>query len=415
MNQLKQKSATGNFKSFAWLCLLLIAYCLFVFSSCKSKTHAHAESDVYYTCSMDPQVIESKPGKCPICKMDLTPVKKSNGANKDEIQLSEQQIQLGNIQTDTIRNGTIGDQLVLTASLNFDQMKTSSVSARVGGRIERLYFKNPGDYVSKGAALYEIYSEELNNAKQEFILALERKKTFATETAIDFEQLLQSAKNKLLLWGMSEAQINELAKTKKSSPVTTFYSTSSGYITTLDIREGDYVMDGGTIVKLADLSRLWAEAQVYTSQMAEIDLNGTATVQLPDMDGKEINGRIEFVNPEINPDTRINLIRVSIPNSGNQLKPGMPAYVVLKSRQRKSLTLPIDAVIRDGKGATVWIKTGDHSFKSKMVRVGLESNDRIEIKYGLNEGDVVVMSGAYLLHSEYVFKKGVDPMAGHNH
>ncbi|HTH31171.1 MAG TPA: hypothetical protein VL946_07460, partial [Lacibacter sp.] len=111
----------------------------------------------------------------------------------------------------------------------------------------------------------------------------------------------------------------------------------------------------------------------------------------------------------------INLIRVSIPNSGNQLKPGMPAYVVLKSRQRKSLTLPIDAVIRDGKGATVWIKTGDHSFKSKMVRVGLESNDRIEIKYGLNEGDVVVMSGAYLLHSEYVFKKGVDPMAGHNH
>jgi Cu(I)/Ag(I) efflux system membrane fusion protein len=415
MNQLKQKSATGNFKSFAWLCLLLIAYCLFVFSSCKSKTHAHAESDVYYTCSMDPQVIESKPGKCPICKMDLTPVKKSNGANKDEIQLSEQQIQLGNIQTDTIRNGTIGDQLVLTASLNFDQMKTSSVSARVGGRIERLYFKNPGDYVSKGAALYEIYSEELNNAKQEFILALERKKTFATETAIDFEQLLQSAKNKLLLWGMSEAQINELAKTKKSSPVTTFYSTSSGYITALDIREGDYVMDGGTIVKLADLSRLWAEAQVYTSQMAEIDLNGTATVQLPDMDGKEINGRIEFVNPEINPDTRINLIRVSIPNSGNQLKPGMPAYVVLKSRQRKSLTLPIDAVIRDGKGATVWIKTGDHSFKSKMVRVGLESNDRIEIKYGLNEGDVVVMSGAYLLHSEYVFKKGVDPMAGHNH
>jgi membrane fusion protein, copper/silver efflux system len=415
MNQLKQTSAIGNFKSFAWLCLLLIAYCLFVFSSCKSKTHAHAESDVYYTCSMDPQVIESKPGKCPICKMDLTPVKKSNGANKDEIQLSEQQIQLGNIQTDTIRNGTIGDQLVLTASLNFDQMKTSSVSARVGGRIERLYFKNPGDYVSKGAALYEIYSEELNNAKQEFILALERKKTFATETAIDFEQLLQSAKNKLLLWGMSEAQINELAKTKKSSPVTTFYNTSSGYITILDIREGDYVMDGGTIVKLADLSRLWAEAQVYTSQMAEIDLNGTATVQLPDMDGKEINGRIEFVNPEINPDTRINLIRVSIPNSGNQLKPGMPAYVVLKSRQRKSLTLPIDAVIRDGKGATVWIKTGDHSFKSKMVRVGLESNDRIEIKYGLNEGDVVVMSGAYLLHSEYVFKKGVDPMAGHNH
>jgi Cu(I)/Ag(I) efflux system membrane fusion protein len=183
----------------------------------------------------------------------------------------------------------------------------------------------------------------------------------------------------------------------------------------MDIREGDYVMEGGTIVKLADLSTLWAEAQVYTSQLSEIDLNGTATVQLPDMDDKEIRGRIEFVNPEINPDTRINLIRVSIPNSGNLLKPGMPAYVVLKSTQRKSLTLPIDAVIRDGKGATVWIRTGEHSFKSKMVQVGLESNDRIEIRSGLTAGDVVVMSGTYLLHSEYVFKKGVDPMAGHNH
>lgn len=347
--------------------------------------------------------------------MDLTPVKKSNGANKDEIQLSEQQIQLGNIQTDTIRNGTIGDQLVLTASLNFNQDKTTSVSARVGGRIERLYFRNIGDQVSKGAPLFDLYSEELNNAKQEYVLALERKKTFATETAIDFDQLLQSAKNKLLLWGMSEAQINELAKTKKPTVTTTFYSPAAGTITTLDIREGDYVMDGGTIVKLADLSGLWAEAQVYTSQLAAIDINGTAAVQFPDMDGLAINGKIEFVNPEINPDTRINLIRVAVPNNGNRLKPGMPAYVVLKSRQRSSLSLPVDAVIRDGKGATVWIRTSANSFKSKMVETGLESDDRIEIKSGLQAGDVVVIAGAYLLHSEYVFKKGADPMAGHNH
>ena len=187
---------------------------------------------------------------------------------------------------------------------------------------------------------------------------------------------------------------------------------SSGYITALDIREGDYVMEGGTIVKLADLSTLWAEAQVYTSQLSEIDRNGIATVQLPDMEGKEIKGRIEFVNPEINPDTRINLIRVSISNTGNQLKPGMPAYVVLKSQQHNSLTLPIDAVIRDGKGATVWVRTGEHSFKSKMVVPGLETGDRIEIKSGLSAGDVLVITGAYLLNSEYIFKKGANPMSG---
>lgn len=392
--------------------LLIMLLLVFVFTACKNKQVKQTDSDTYYTCSMDPQVTEQKPGKCPICKMELTPVKKNASEKKDEIQLSDQQIQLGNIQTDTIRTGTIGDELVLNASLNFNQMKTSSVSSRVTGRVEKLFYKNLGDYVKKGSPLYELYSEELNNAKQEYILALERKQSFTEQTAIDFDQLLQSAKNKLLLWGMSETQIKELERIKKTSALTTFFSTASGYITAMEIREGDYVMEGGTIVKLADLSTLWAEAQVYTSQLAAIDVNGTATVHIPDVEGKEIKGRIEFVNPEINPDTRINLIRVTIPNTGNQLKPGMAAYVVLKSRQKQSLSLPIDAVIRDGKGATVWIKTGEHSFTNKMVTVGLETDDRIEIKAGLNAGDIIVISGAYLLHSEYIFKKGADPMAG---
>jgi len=383
-------------------------------ASCKSNTTAPKDSDTYYTCSMDPQVVEPRPGKCPICHMDLTPVKKTSGENKNELLLSEQQIQLGNIQTDTIRTGSIGDQLVLTGTLNFDQMKTTSVSARIGGRIEKLYSKNLGDYVRKGTPLFDLYSEELNNNKQEYLLALDRKKAFTNETTIDFDQLLQSAKNKLLLAGMTENQITELMINRKATPTTTFYSTASGYITALDIREGDYVMEGGTVVKLADLSTLWAEAQVYTSQLAAIDLKGIATVELPDLEGAAIKGTIQFVNPEINPDTRINLIRVSIPNPGNRLKPGMPAYVILKSQQHQSLTLPIDAVIRDSKGATVWIRTSEHSFKNIMVEVGLETNDRIEITSGLEAGDVVVISGAYLLHSEYVFKRGADPMAGHN-
>ena len=388
---------------------------ILIFASCKSKKIAAPQNpDVYYTCSMDPQVIEYKPGKCPICHMKLTAVKKSNGENKDEILLSGQQIQLGNIHTDTIRDGSIGDQVVLTGTLNFDQAKASSVSSRVMGRVEKLYYKNLGDYVKQGAALYDLYSEELNNAKQEYLLALEQKKAFATETAIDFDQLLQSGKNKLLLWGMNETQIRELADNKKATPVTTFFSMANGYITELEIREGDYVMEGGTIVKLANVSTLWVEAQVYTSQLAEIKNNSIATIQLPGFEGKEIKGKIQFVNPEINPDTRINLIRVSISNPGNQLKPGMPAYILLRSPQRQTLTLPIDAVIRDGQGATVWVRTGTHSFKNRMVTVGLESDDTIEITSGLNPGDVVVTTGAYLLQSEYIFKKGASPMSGHD-
>ncbi len=126
---------------------------------------------VYYTCSMHPQVMKPKPGKCPICGMGLIAVQRSNTANADEIKLSDQQIQLGNIKSDTINGGMLGDRIVLNATLNIDQRKSTSISARVMGRIEKLYFKNTGDYVNKGDRLYDLYSEELNNAKQELVLA----------------------------------------------------------------------------------------------------------------------------------------------------------------------------------------------------------------------------------------------------
>jgi Cu(I)/Ag(I) efflux system membrane fusion protein len=197
--------------------------------------------------------------------------------------------------------------------------------------------------------------------------------------------------------------------------LTAFYSTATGFITELPVKEGQYTMEGGVIVKLADLSTLWAEAQVYASQLASVDYKGVATVQLPDMPGSAITGRVTFANPEISADTRINLLRVSIPNTNNQLKPGMPAYVLLKSSAGNAMTLPVDAVLRDGQMAMVWVQTANNTFKRKQVETGLESGDRIEIKSGMQNGDVVVVSGAYLLNSEYIFKKGGDAMGEHKH
>ena len=390
--------------------LIIIASLLLVFASCKSKKTTAVNKDEYYTCSMHPQIMEDKPGNCPICHMELIVVKRANTA-ADEILLNDEQIRLGNIQTDTIRNGMIGDKMILTATLNTDESKVNSINARIMGRIDRLYFKNMGDYVSKGAHLYDLYSEELNNAKQEYIVAVEKQQSL-DNSIIDFNRLVQSAKTKLLLWGMSDAQVNELTKTKKASPLTSFYSNESGYITELPVMEGQYVSEGSIIVKLADLSSLWAEAQVYTSQLSAIDLKGTAIVQFPDIPGKEWKGKIEFANPEIVSDSRLNLVRVSIPNSGGLLKPGMPAYVSIKSKELNTLTLPSDAVLRDGKMNIVWVQSGKNSYKMKMVQTGLESGDRLEIKSGLQNGDVVVTRGAYLLNSEFVFKKGGNTMAG---
>ena len=398
--------------------LLTIAWLIILLAGCKNNKIKDApeakhagHGDVYYTCSMHPQVMQDKPGNCPICSMKLIQVTKTSTTDNDAVQLSEQQIQLGNILTDTIRSGMIGDQMVLTATLNADQQKINAVSARVMGRIERLYFKNLGDYVRKGDKLFDIYSEELNNAKQEYILALEKQKVLGN-SLIDFTILLQSAKNKLLLWGLSETQIQEIAVKKTTTPVTTFYSPVAGYITTLDVREGDYAMEGGTIVRIADLSTLWAEAQVYTSQLSQIDNNAAATVQFPDLPGKQADGRIEFMNPEVNSQTRINLLRVNVTNSGNLLKPGMPAYVTIKGKQINALTLPSDAVLRTGTGASVWVQTGTRIFKGRMVEIGLEDGDRVQIKSGLQPGDIVVISGAYLLNSEFIFKKGANPMEG---
>jgi len=384
-----------------------------LFFSCKNKKPAVAkEPDVYYTCSMHPQVHESKPGKCPICKMELIAVSKTAHENAtDEIELTDQQVWLGNIVVDTIHNGSMGEQVVLPATLSFDQQKENAINARVMGRVDKLYFKNPGDYVSKGSRLFDLYSEELNNAKQEYLLELEKQKML-DNTIIDFSQLVAAAKNKLMLWGMNESQIDELQKNKKATPLTAVYSNASGYITALDIKEGDYVQEGGSVIKLADLSTVWAEAQVYASQLAVINTGSPVIVQFPDMQGKDVKGTIDFVNPEINPDTRINLIRVSITNPGNQLKPGMQAYVIIKNHQTKSLSLPADAVIRDSRGASVWVQTSGHIFKYRMVETGSESHERIEITSGLQYGDIVVISGAYLLNSEYIFKKGANPMEG---
>ena len=389
-------------------------FVMLALAGCKNKKQSNTtKADVYYTCSMHPQVMQDHAGTCPICHMDLIPVNKSSEPN-DEIMLSDEQVQLGNIQTDTLGHSMTGDKIVLTATLNFDEMKVNTVSARITGRIDKLYFKNTGDFIKKGDHLYDLYSEELNTAKQEYLAALERQQTLGN-SIIDFKQLLQSARNKLMLWGVSEAQIDALAKTKQFSPHTSFYSTASGFVTELPVKEGQYVMEGGPVVKMADLSTLWAEAQVYASQLASVNYKGIAIVQLPDMPGKEITGKVTFANPEISADTRINLLRVSIPNSGNQLKPGMPAYVLLKGSDGNSMTLPVDAVLRNGQMATVWVQTAKNSFKRKMIETGSESGDRIEIKSGLQNGEVIVVSGAYLLNSEYIFKKGADASTGHKH
>ena len=229
-----------------------------------------------------------------------------------------------------------------------------------------MFYKQVGDYISKGAPLYQIYSEELNNAKQEYLLALQKKETLGN-SIVNFDDVIASAKNKLELWGLSEQQIKTINAESIKNPNTTFYSTASGYVTELPLQEGDYVAEGGTIVKLADLSTLWVEAQVYATQLSQVSNAKKAIVEIPDFPGKKITGTISFENPELSTSARINLIRVAIPNEGHELKPGMPAYVTINTGDHHVLALPTEAVLRDGKMEMVWLETSQNTFKSVMV------------------------------------------------
>ncbi|HXB31327.1 MAG TPA: efflux RND transporter periplasmic adaptor subunit, partial [Puia sp.] len=296
-------------------------------------------------------------------------------------------------------------------TLNFNGQKLSSINTRVGGRIEKLYVKRTGDYIYKGEPMYDLYSEQLNNAKQEYVTALQEQSTIGN-TLINYAALVESARGKLILWGMTTQQIDQLAQNKHVSASTTFFSEKEGYVTALNVQEGSYAMEGSPVFQLADLSTLWAEAQVYMTQLSSVDENSQVTVQIPDLGNQIIPATISFVNPEINPDTRINLVRATIRNKNNLLHPGMPVYIIASSRQHHSIILPTDAVLTDSKGSTVWVQSKPGVYSVRMIKTGITDENTIEIKSGLQSGDIVVISGAYLLNSEYIFENGSSPMEG---
>lgn len=412
--------------------IAILSVLVFVIA-CDTKRKKAATAGIHYTCPMHPQVIKDEPGECPICHMDLVAVQSGNrdtasnamtmdSAGKDdmssmkmtlpnEIELTDDQIKLANIAADTVGSAGFENAMVLTGTITFNEKNIETISSRVRGRVERLYHKTVGDFIPKGARVYELYSEELNSAKQEYILLLQ-KRGIAGNAVINYNQLLQAARHKLRLWGMTPSQISALERTRKSSYVTTFYSPADGYITQLNVTEGDYVMEGQSMVRIANTSSVWVETQAYSSLLAQINRNGKVTVRIPELGNMTVQGNIEFASPEINPQTRINLLRVSIPNPGGKLKPGMAAYIHLNSNERTAIALPSDAVIRDDKMAHVWIKTSNNTFRMQPVTLGAESGNRLEIRKGLKAGDIVVTSGAYLLNSEYVLRNGNDPMAG---
>lgn len=384
--------------------LLALVSCLLIFS-CNTKPTEIIGENEFYTCSMDPQVMEKQPGLCPICKMPLVKVL-IDKTSLHLIKLSDEQIKLANIKTDTVRMGSIGNERTLTGVFTINQNLQQQVSSRFNGRIEKIYFKIAGQEIKEGEIIYEIYSRELMLAEEEYLLTLNE---FGTVSANNNE-LIESAKNKLLLWGLTQEQIKKLEKEKEAKIINPVYSKVNGTITEIPYKEGDEINEGSIIFKLADLSTLWVEAQVYSNELDFIN-EGEKLQIIPEAFPEEImDGTIDFSNPELQTGTKINVIRIKISNTRKQFIPGMLAYVVLKSKVKDAITIPIDAIIQSGKKTHVWIRNNDGSFEARQVQSGIQTKTNIEIISGLKVGEAVVTSGAYLLYSDYVFKRGTEPL-----
>ncbi|HMS98154.1 MAG TPA: efflux RND transporter periplasmic adaptor subunit [Saprospiraceae bacterium] len=395
---------------------IIVLVIIVLFISCGEQNenihNAHSgQENIFYTCSMDPQVKENKPGKCPICHMDLTPIR-NDETETNELKLSNQQIYLGNITTQTFSITQNNLHQKFTGELVFDQEKIKRISARAMGRIEKLYFKTVGEFIKVNQPVYELYSEEIAIAKQDFLYAGQQL-SLPGDIGTNAERIYNSAKEKLKYFGLNERQIENLKNTKEVTPYTTFFSTSSGYINEIFVTEGGYVMEGDGVLETAGLTSLWLEAQVNANYSYGFFVGQAVNVSFNDFPALNVMTKISFVNPEINTATRLLLVRMNIDNRKLLLKPGMQGVASINRFKLKGLFVPIDAIIREGKASYIWLKKSPGVFKSQMVETGVEINGMIEIKTEIDSLKDVVITGAYAINSEYKFRKGSNPMEGH--
>ena len=397
-------------KRFAMIALvpsLFVAACKSEVKETKAGVTAKKQT---YTCPMHPQVIKEEMGTCPICGMDLVPFEKNS--NEKALKVDEKRQLLANITTLVIGANSLNGTKQLNGRLTIDPEQSSYISSRIAGRIEQLYVRETGVRVKKGQPLYQLYSEQLAALQQEYLMAVAQQKQFPGDKIE--QQLVASAKQKLLLYGQSPGQLQALLSSQKKNPYVTFFAPQGGLVAEISVTPGQYVSEGGAIMRLEGYGELWVEADVYPNEAGSIKVGQKVKVVIPGWEDRPQEMTIDFITPSLLSGTQLTQIRGSIPNPNQQWQPGAQANVFVPVGNQKSsaLTLPVDAVIRDGKGMHVWLKNGKDSFEPKRVTTGQENENQVEITAGLSGGEQVVVTGAYLLYSEYILKKGKNPIEG---
>ena len=394
------------------LMISLLATLLFAFA-CSNSDNSNKNENEYWTCTMHPQVHKDGPGACPICGMDLIKKVVDETADVSEksnmegmISLTTDKQILANVSTIKIKRENLKKELTAYSYLDFVEQNRKTIPAKFNGRIEKLFVDKTGEYIKKGQPLFEIYSPDLVQAQNEFLIALSSNKN-------ENNSLLDASKKKLELFGLTDNQIDELKKSGEIKLTLTYYSPVSGTVIEKKVQEGMYVNEGTVIYEAAELSTLWNIAEVNETDLATIKLGSKVKLKLKAYPGEVFTGKVTFIYPVINSQTRTVKIRSEFSSQNNKLKPQMYGETVFLDDAGTGLLVPADAVIFSGNKNVVWVRTADGMFEGRIVELGLKFGDKYQIISGLKEGDEVAASGGFLIDSESQLKTGMP--TGHQH
>jgi Cu(I)/Ag(I) efflux system membrane fusion protein len=341
-----------------------------------------------------------------------------------QVEISTEQQQMIGAKTVKVTLRPLQKVIRTVGRLEADEQRLATVNAKIEGWIEKLYVEVTGSYVKKGDPLAEIYSPELLATQQEYLTALkwvkqtdqarkDKNKSSSTEVsrmlADDAAATLAAAKQRLLLWDISSAQIKTIEESGKPIRTLTLYSPVNGFITQKMAVSGMKIMPGEKLFDIADLSVIWVIADIYESELPLIKVGDEVQLTLAYLPGKVLNSRIDYIYPTITADTRTVKVRLKLANPDYKLKPQMFANVEIKINTGKKLMIPESAVIDTGEGMVAYVDLGNGSFEPREIKTGLRMDGSIEVLRGLKEGEKVVSSANFLIDSEAQLK-GIKPL-----
>lgn len=365
----------------------------------KTTSHDHAgeaAADQMWTCSMHPQIMQPEPGDCPLCGMDLIPAEAgADGLGVDEIRMTKNAMALANIQTMVVGSASEmeGNALLLSGKIMPNEEANAVQASYFEGRIEKLNVSITGEQIRKGQLLATIYAPALVAAQQELLTASAMKETQAA--------LYQAVRNKLKMWKLTDKQIDDIENSGKVREYFPVYATVSGTVTEKLVDEGDYVSQGQPIVKVSNLSTVWAMFDAYENQIAQLKVGQKVTVTTNAYPGKEYDATIAFIDPSLNVQSRTVSVRATLNNQSGVFKPGM--FVSSKIQLPPSaantslVSVPASAVLWTGNRSLVYVKThaDEPVFEMREVGLGTKSGDTYLITDGLKSGEEVVINGTF--------------------